>query len=355
MRERKKQEKAAEERKDKEEAKLDPRDAALKAKMKAEKLRRRLVKEEKRVAKAEAKAEEARIRAEATQIGPSSPQSLAAGTKRKRDEPEYPDGDTQNASNIHVSAVNGVQNGLPNGTNEQEQDPEEITTAQKNEQSSVSNKEPAVSLEDMIAAASTTISEPDIEGLQPSLAVPNYVSVPVEACAGAVTAPNGEVPPKECMAETESDSDDTMSISSSSPEPSSDDDDTSSDGSISGGDAPAEASSKRAGPERVPPPKRVKPKSICRQFLRSGHCKRGDRCDFLHELPERGSSRAVPEEGRKLVRRGNEKSKSNRKSLYSRVCIPLSLYKFIGLPTPSSWSNRKRTKRMSRYYRPSSI
>lgn len=68
---------------------------------------------------------------------------------------------------------------------------------------------------------------------------------------------------------------------------------TSSSGSSSDNDsddkAPDETYTKRNRPERVVPPKRANPKQICREFLHKGLCKRGSRCKYLHELPERGS------------------------------------------------------------------
>ena len=53
-------------------------------------------------------------------------------------------------------------------------------------------------------------------------------------------------------------------------------------------DAPEEMTSRREGPERVPPPPRENVKKrVCRHFARNGRCLRGDKCNFLHELPER--------------------------------------------------------------------
>ena len=77
--------------------------------------------------------------------------------------------------------------------------------------------------------------------------------------------------------------------------------DSSSDDSDSDGDsAPEEASSRRDGPERVPPPARDNKKKVCRHFARNGRCARGQNCRFLHEAPER-ASKAKPAEpqGRK--------------------------------------------------------
>ncbi|KAI9876525.1 MAG: hypothetical protein M1830_006309 [Pleopsidium flavum] len=166
----------------------------------------------------------------------------------------------------------------------------------------------------MIAEASTVCnseSQPVVAAADPSVAL-------IEASATLSDISIMEAAHEDHVAETDSDSDDTMSISSSSPEPS-DDDDTSSSGSSPGEDTPDEAPSKRSGPERVPPPKREKPKSICRQFLKTGHCRRGERCKFLHELPERGSARAGLANGTQVAKREKAGVKPKRKRLYERL------------------------------------
>lgn len=52
--------------------------------------------------------------------------------------------------------------------------------------------------------------------------------------------------------------------------------------------APEEMTSHRTGPDRVPPPPGEQKKRICRHFARNGRCLRGERCKFVHEMPERG-------------------------------------------------------------------
>lgn len=81
---------------------------------------------------------------------------------------------------------------------------------------------------------------------------------------------------------------------------------TSSSGSDSDSDsdsedsAPEEVSSRRKGPERVPPPPREGKKSLCRYFARNGKCNRGDQCNFSHEVAERGNkAKVVEKKGRK--------------------------------------------------------
>ena len=64
--------------------------------------------------------------------------------------------------------------------------------------------------------------------------------------------------------------------------------------------APEEITSRRDGPERVPPPPRENiKKRVCRHFARNGRCLRGDKCNFLHELPERkANTKPAPQKGR---------------------------------------------------------
>lgn len=65
--------------------------------------------------------------------------------------------------------------------------------------------------------------------------------------------------------------------------------------------APEEMTSRREGPERVPPPPRENiKKRVCRHFARNGRCLRGDKCNFLHETPERKvKAKPTPQKGRK--------------------------------------------------------
>lgn len=64
--------------------------------------------------------------------------------------------------------------------------------------------------------------------------------------------------------------------------------------------APEEMTSRREGPERVPPPPRENiKKRVCRHFARNGRCLRGDTCNFLHEVPDRKvKNKPAPQKGR---------------------------------------------------------
>ncbi|QKX54031.1 uncharacterized protein TRUGW13939_01113 [Talaromyces rugulosus] len=75
-------------------------------------------------------------------------------------------------------------------------------------------------------------------------------------------------------------------------------------------DAPEEVSSRRDGPERVPPPPRgidAKQKKPCHNFQRRGRCPRGDRCRYSHEvsgLPGPGDKLRSDTTTKRPVRRG---------------------------------------------------
>lgn len=108
---------------------------------------------------------------------------------------------------------------------------------------------------------------------------------------------NGEVEPNQ-------DSDWTSSGGSDSDSEAEAESDSESDG------APEQASSRRTGPERVPPPPREGKKklAICRYFL-SGQCRKGDQCTFRHEAPE----------GPKAKPAKKPEKESRRKGLYQAV------------------------------------
>ncbi|KAL4872192.1 hypothetical protein BDV12DRAFT_162460 [Aspergillus spectabilis] len=80
---------------------------------------------------------------------------------------------------------------------------------------------------------------------------------------------------------------------------------------------PEQATSRREGPERVPPPTRDEKKRVCRHFARNGRCPRGKTCKFLHEKPERA---VKPKPGETKGRKGllealldRQKEDENRK------------------------------------------
>jgi hypothetical protein len=124
-------------------------------------------------------------------------------------------------------------------------------------------------------------------------------------------------------------SDDSLSMSSSSLDPSDlSEDTTSSDSNLSSEDSedesgPEEASSRREGPERVvaPPRQENRPvKKLCRQFAKTGHCSRGHRCRFLHELPRQNGQAKASE-----LMQGPERRRERRLGLFRAVGASHSL------------------------------
>ncbi|KAL3465375.1 hypothetical protein BJX64DRAFT_285634 [Aspergillus heterothallicus] len=102
--------------------------------------------------------------------------------------------------------------------------------------------------------------------------------------------------------------------------------DTSSDSEDSDEDStPEQATSRRKGPERVPPPPREGQKRLCRNFTRTGRCVHGKNCKFSHEKPERGSKMKPAEtKGRKGLFEallGRQKEDENRKVMETIVWL----------------------------------
>ncbi|KAI9044598.1 CCCH zinc finger protein [Aspergillus affinis] len=215
----------------------DPVDAAAKAKQKADKLRRKLMKEQKRVEKAEADAERARMKVEQLQKGTTG----AGGEAKSLPQQAQTQGSTDKAQDTAP--------GLPGNPSEH---------------SEVLDKDAETT-----EGASTlgVLSTNQSQGLSESI-----ISVSDASDSGDWTSSSG-------------------SESSDSDSDSSDDDDDS---------APEEISSRREGPERVPPPPREVKKRLCRHFARNGRCLRGDQCKFLHEAPQRpAKAKPVEKKGRK--------------------------------------------------------
>ena len=297
------------------EANIDPNDAAAKAKLKAEKLRKQLRKEEKRIARAEAQA--ARIKNEASSASRDklSLQPSTLDRKRKR----TVSSETDVGDWVKIEVVTPAKTDEATSFDDETTEPFKIVTG---EESPKGNASRAIKVE--ASEASNTVPDPLTPTSQPSLpeveaSVLNQQSagisdIPIEKVpmiALDVSAiPNNEKPDYQSSI--------SMSTSSSDISSSSDDKDaTSSSGSSTSGDGPDEAPSTRRGPERVPPPKREKARTICKDFLRNGRCKKGKACRFLHELPKRGSVRSRHSE---MVRggRGNS-SRKERVGLYQRV------------------------------------
>jgi hypothetical protein len=232
------------EQKPSEEAADPALDEALKAQRKADKIRRNLDREQKRFAKAEAAAEAARLKVEALQ---RQAQGLEEPTQ-----------------------VNG--SAAPESKQEAE-----LT---------IESSDSAEAVDPMALDATDTAKAPGSQLVDTS-------SIPAETVDATADRLEGAMD----VSSDVSDASDWTSSSGSESESESDGDDEA---------APEEASSRRQGPERVPPPPREGKKIRCRHFARSGQCNRGDSCQFSHEVPERG-----PKTKAKTV----EKKEKGRKGL----------------------------------------
>lgn len=263
---------------------------ALRAKARVEKLRRRLEKEERRVAKAmkskpeiKTKREMSGSLIEQTESGP--PQEIGHSTAL--------DGvDLTKPTPVDSQISNPMQDGVKSS------DGTATQTGPQEHDASID----ASAVTGKVSADASSIANPLTPTSQYSLpdqeSVPAALEVSTEDLTNTVSAEpvvanlqNHSSPSK--LDGNHEESDLSMSTNSSDISSSSeDDDDTSSEGTSSSSDeAPKVATSKRTAPDKVPPPRREKAKSrdICRSFLKSGRCPRGDRCKFRHERPEKGA------------------------------------------------------------------
>lgn len=301
-------------------------EATQKAKLKAEKLRKQLRKEEKRIARAEAEAAKAKNKAGAVANSNTVSTQNKESVKRKRE-------------GSVASTVSGAATGLDEVKVEVKVEPSDSSNIIKDSvvqdgvaRSDVPNQNQEQTATPAEPSQSTTEALPkSIQATEALSALTADLILPAETPAPVPETANGSTLPEDSHISADTDNDDSMSMSNSSSDislssssSSSSDDDNDNDisshnSSSDNNDAPDEAPSKRSGPIRVPPPKREKPNhSICREFLRRGHCRRGEACTFLHELPERGRKSA----GR-LQERGSKEGMSGeggkRIGLYQRV------------------------------------
>ena len=302
--------------------------AALKARLRVEKLRRRLEKEEKRVAKAEAKAS----RSNAGSLMPRSSSDLAQSPnnkKRKRtDSPGSPDSRDRKLRDtiLKMKATESTQHvdSPALETNVDVQVSEESNSAINTTDPPLSTSKQAPDTAQNPLTPTSQPSVPDIDQSAPPLRLSDDQP--------AATAPDLAIP-KIIKVEgaTEQDPDSDLSLSETSSDLSSDSDSdsdsTSSSGSSSSSDSDAPPEShpiKNQHPPRVPAPKRNRAKDnnkdICRQFLKNGRCPRGDKCQYRHELPQKGSmSKTDRKAARESKAAAGATKKERRKGLYQRV------------------------------------
>ena len=288
---------------------------ALRAKARVEKLRRRLEKEERRVAKALKSKPEIEVQAEMLD---SLVGQTESGPHQETDHSTASDiVNLAKSTPVDSQISNPVQNVV-----ESSDGPATQTGPQEHDTSIGASATTGKASADASSVANplTPTSQYSLPDQEP---VPAALEVSTEGITNRVsTAPvaniqNHSSPLK--LEGNQEESDLSMSTTSSDISSSSDDDDddTSSEGtSSSSDDAPKVATSKRTAPDKVPPPRREKTKSrdICRNFLKSGRCPRGEQCRFRHERPEKDTKLKTAKQAK------GELMKKERKSLYQRVC-----------------------------------
>lgn len=318
-------------------ASMMPIDAASKAKLKVEKLRRRLEKEERRVAKAEARASRLKVGANEDKTEGQAPGTCTMIKKRRRSE-----------SVASETRVKGEEAPVFMAEAVPLLESEAATALQQDHQVSVKKEEnvtedghvdflsqehktnvPSTITHDLLTPTSQpSMSEAsELEAERTSLqSAAHLLGSPSNSAQPYEQTPNPEEPQGFNIDQSSISSSIFVLSSSSSPLSlctDSEDDSTSSDGSTtsSSPSGPESRSSKRIQPDKVPPPKRHQSRTICRNFLQSGRCKKGNGCSFRHELPKRG--------GRSERRKqGKRESKKQRVGLYQRVSRG-ALYPFL--------------------------
>ena len=299
-------------------SKENAEDIALKAKKKVEKLRKQLEKEEKRVAKAEAKATKceskagAAIAGETYNIGDRGGKRSASevtalagpGPSERQDTISSSGAEVRTEAHSKISEGNVLARGSDETCSEDaQQKSQEIMPAVPNPLTPTS--QPRAPDEDIDIKVFSVEHKRDSNDAQEKAI--ESVNIPSEAANIKIdqAIEGSNVSMSDSSSEIASTDSEDLTSSSGSSSSASDTED----------DPPQQASSKRNGPERIAPPKRMNFKQICREFLKSGRCKRGDSCRFKHELPERGSHTAG-------LKRGKEtQGRTERVSLYQRVSL----------------------------------
>ena len=300
--------------------------AAEKSKLKVEKLRRRLEKEERRIAKAEAKSLKRDVPSEADETLPRDAKKM-----RLQSDPITSSAKDRNQESVDKEAASSTGNEIavnvsqgPSLLLKSEQPwrnfqvmPRMIKEEQEEEPPSLipdpltPTSQPALPERETEPAplSESTVTVDPATALQPSNQPDADRGIPSDG--GART--NDEAID---IAVSASSSDTAVSSEVSSDED--DDDETTSSGSSSSGsDSDTEVLEAKplhkSKPRRIAAPKRNnrQDRPICRDFLRTGRCRRVQRCRWRHALPERGQRK---DEASVLAR-------PERKSLHQRVSI----------------------------------
>lgn len=296
-------------------------DTAARAKRKVEKLRKQLGKEEKRAAKAEARVAKQK-KADLADRGEKQAAPEEYGSKKRKR--TNSDG-SQTTRLVELSRAGTVQTGLAIIANDNENVSNAVLHSLDNineiskDESMMNDPQKEVKADCNPAQDPLTpMSQPPalgevLEPQNPSSDISNTPDIVDGGRKWTVAKNIDQVTQDSSVPKTntssEFDSTDSEDFTSSSGSSSSD-----SDGdSDSDSGAPDQASLRRGGPNRVPPPKRIKSRNICREFLKSGRCKRGDNCQYRHELPQRGSRNVGRKEYKKT------QGRTERVGLHQRV------------------------------------
>lgn len=298
--------------------------AAEKSKLKVEKLRRKLEKEERRAAKAEAKtlkrsapqeANEAHTHEAKRMRYHSSPEAKTVEDRCqeavKAEATESHDQERQSGSSIAVGPLPRVETDHSfkgsqptlNSMEEEKQEPQSSVPdpLTPTSQPAVPDKDddPSSKPESTVVDVSATSHKPFDNPTSGSHGVPDaHAPTRQEDLDSSIASSSSDT--AEHSDESSDDEEETTSSGSSS-----------SSTSESDSEGPETKSSRRARPLKVLAPKKSnnKDKAICRDFLRSGRCRRGKRCRWRHALPDRGQKKAEK----------SVLSKPERKSLHQRL------------------------------------
>ena len=304
-------------------------DAATKAKRKVEKLRRQLAKEENRVAKAEAEAEARSGKLHTAGQAPiikkevSTDQSAEKKRRRRSSTESFnsPEMKKLKPSNSNVLVSSEIEEKQSAQTGAGARVKSEVSETLTRELAHIAFEKMVDEVACKMPASLTPTSQPSLPIKPPdSLASTTYFNGDTDQLGSAVILSKGENNKPTIAAVAKSFGDSSVSVTEASSEVSSIDfeDFTSSSGSSSScidseDNIPDLVTSKKKYHEKVIPSDRARAKPICRNFLQSGLCKRGDRCKFRHELPKRGSHGAESKESRSSTRR------QEKIGLYQRV------------------------------------
>ena len=301
-------------------------DREAKAKLKAEKLRKQYEKAQRRVVEMEAKKAKSEESGSWKEGEPNVVEQVAKN--KVKEETRTAESDVcQMPAQAEVNS-HPVNPSLGFSTSAEISDMKESVSLDAAENAAVMDNETGISVARDISNTQCSGPDPLTPTSQPTSP---YISTSLRQAESSppslMVDSLSKEPPSKAQSRSDSrnlenETDSSHSLSDTSSDLSSDDsDDSSSEESSSSNDAPNEATSKRAGPAKVGPSRATKRMPICKLFLANGRCKRGDRCRYLHKLPERGTAsreKAIRGIGKKGAER---EEKRERMTLYQRVSL----------------------------------